>query len=112
MVLTFSRLVLANALIILFLLGILYVREFPILQHINRITGGLLVALFASVLMQYRVKIPLEVWLLGGFVIWSGVSGSVVAHSSETFLSNLRLMAQNFLLMFAITGLVIFFKDI
>jgi O-antigen ligase len=87
----------------LFIAGFLLTDVYPWLPSFNRLLGGILGLLAISSWLRRRSGVPAEVALFGAFVAWGVVTGFLFAGNQGLVLASGRLLAQELVLVFALT---------
>lgn len=101
----------AVLLLIIFVLGLVLKYQLPFLPQINRLAGIAIMALYGLIFLHYRLRIPKEILLYGGFILWGVISGAIVAADRDLFLKSVRTLVQLWGLVWAVSGFTFFQKD-
>lgn len=106
-----ALLLLALPLLIAFVVGLVLKDRFLVLVQVNRLAGLGLMAIYGLYFIQNRSRIPTEILLYGGFILWGAISGAIVAADRRLFIDALSTLVQLWGLAWAVAGLTALQRD-
>jgi len=86
------------------ILGAPLVSSYPEFRHVNRLVGAMLIMCYLPCHFHCRLRMAPELLLFGAFVVWSAVTGLIVAVDRGVVLSLSRTLVQVWALAFALGG--------